>query len=264
MTLVRTDQPVVIAQFSDLHVTAPGRRNSDGIDTAAGLSRCIGHLGALDRVPDLLVLSGDLVDEGTVSEYQRLREMLNEVHVPVFLMPGNHDRRSPLRSIFFDHAYLGAAGRMFYHQDVRGLRLIMLDSLIEGRESGDLDDAQLKWFDGLLQAQPALPVLVLLHHPPVVTGFSRMDRISLAAESVARLCELFSGRPQVRAIFCGHLHRNVRAVCRGVPVSVCPSTAFQARLRLGRGHFEAASDEPPAYQLHYWDGQNLVTHTVTV
>ena len=264
MTPARADQPVVIAQFSDLHVTAPGRCNSDGIDTAAGLSRCIEHLGALDRVPDLLVLSGDLVDEGTVPEYQRLRNMLSRARIPVFLIPGNHDRRSPLRSIFFDHADLGAAGRMFYHQDVRGLRLIMLDSLIEGRESGDLDEAQLDWLDSLLQAEPALPVLVLLHHPPVVTGFSRMDRISLAADSVARLCELFSGRPQVHAIFCGHLHRNVRAVCRGVPVSVCPSTAFQARLRLGRGRFEAAPDEPPAYQLHYWDGQNLVTHTVTV
>jgi 3',5'-cyclic-AMP phosphodiesterase len=262
--MAAANQPVVIAQFSDLHVTLAGRRNSDGIDTAAGVSRCIVHLAALDVAPDLLVLSGDLVDEATVPEYRRLREMLDEVRIPVCLMPGNHDRRSAMREVFADHDYLGAAGRMFYHRDVRGLRLIALDSVIEGREGGDLDEAQLAWLDGLLRGEPGRPALVLLHHPPVPTGFSRMDRISVAAESAAGLGRVIAGHPQVRAVLCGHVHRSVQAVWHGVQVSVCPSAAFQARLHLGHGRFEAAPDEPPAYQLHYWDGRNLATHTLTV
>lgn len=264
MAAARADRPVVIAQFSDLHVTTAGRRNSYGIDTAAGLSRCIAHLAALDVAPDLLVLSGDLVDEGTASEYQRLRTMLDAVQIPLCMMPGNHDRRAPLRQVFADHAYLGAAGRMHYHRDVRGLRLIALDSVIEGREGGDLDEAQLQWLDGLLRDAPGQTALVLLHHPPVATGFSRMDRISVATESAAQLGRVIAGHPQVRAVLCGHVHRSVQAVWQGVQVSVCPSAAFQARLHLGRGRFEAALDEPPAYQLHYWDGRNLATHTVTV
>jgi Icc protein len=262
--MAAAEKPVVIAQFSDLHLTAEGRRNSDGIDTAARLSRCIAHFAALDVAPDLLVLSGDLVDAGTAPEYRRLRAMLDALRVPVCLMPGNHDRRAPLRQVFADHDYLGTEGRMFYHRDVRGLRLIALDSVIEGREGGDLDEAQLAWLDALLRGEPGLPVLMLLHHPPVATGFSRMDRISVAAESAARLGRVIAGAPQVRAVLCGHVHRSVQAVWQGVQVSVCPSAAFQARLHLGRGRFEAAPDEPPAYQLHYWDGHNLATHTVTV
>jgi 3',5'-cyclic AMP phosphodiesterase CpdA len=43
------EKPVVIAQFSDLHLTVEGRRNSYGIDTAAALSRCIAHLAGLAR-----------------------------------------------------------------------------------------------------------------------------------------------------------------------------------------------------------------------
>lgn len=264
MSAAHAERPVVIAQFSDLHVTVAGRRNSYGIDTAAGLSRCIEHLAALDVAPDLLVLSGDLVDEATVPEYERLRAMLEAVRIPLCLMPGNHDRRRPLRQVFADHAYLGVSGRMHYHRDVRGLRLIALDSVIEGREGGDLDEAQLQWLDGLLREAPGQATLVLLHHPPVATGFSRMDRISVAAESAAQLGSVIAGHPQVRAVLCGHVHRSVQAVWQGVQVSVCPSAAFQARLHLGRGRFEAAPDEPPAYQLHYWDGRNLATHTVTV
>lgn len=264
MQAAQSGRPVIIAQFSDLHVTAAGRRNPDGIDTAAAVSRCIAHLGALDVAPDLLVLSGDLTDEGTVPEYQRLRDMLAEVRIPVCLMPGNHDRRAPMRQVFAGHAYLGAAGRMFYHREVRGLRLIMLDSVIEGREGGDLDDAQLLWLEHLLHSEPAQPALVMLHHPPVVTGFSRMDRVSVAPEGVARFGELVAGHAQVKGVSCGHVHRSVQAVWQGVQVSVCPSAAFQARLRLGCGRFEPALHEPPAYLLHYWDGRHLATHTVTV
>lgn len=264
MAGAQAQPPVIIAQFSDLHVAVAGGRNSYGIDAAAGLARCIAHLGALDVAPDLLMLSGDLVDEGTAPEYQRLRTMLAAVRIPLCLMPGNHDRRAPLREVFADHACLGTAGRMFYHRDVRGLQLIMLDSVIEGRDGGDLDDAQLQWLDERLSGDAAQATLVFLHHPPVVTGFSRMDRISVEAGSAARLGRIIAGHAQVRAVLCGHVHRNVQTVWHGVPVSVCPSTAFQARLHLGRGRFEAAPDEPPAYQLHYWDGRHLATHTVTV
>jgi Icc protein len=268
MDAAAAGRAVVIAQFSDLHVMAAGR-NHFGVDAAAGLERCMAHLAGLDKAPDLLVASGDLVDEGTPAEYARLRELLSRVRVPLCLMPGNHDRRAPLRQAFADHDYLGQCGlneevRMYYYRDVRGLRIIALDSVIEGRDDGDLDAAQLQWLDYLLGRQPQQDVLVFLHHPPVVTGFSRMDRIAVAAESAERLGRIIAGHPQVRGVFCGHVHRCAQTAWHGTLVSVCPSTAFQARLRLGPGKFEAALDEPPAYQLHHWDGAVLVTHTVTV
>jgi 3',5'-cyclic-AMP phosphodiesterase len=259
---------VVIAQFSDLHVMAAGR-NYYGVDAAAGLEKCIAHLCALDVPPDLLVASGDLVDGGTPAEYARLRELLSRVRIPLCLMPGNHDRRAPLRQAFSDHDYLGQCGRnedgrIYYYRDVRGLRIIALDSVIEGRDDGDLDAAQLHWLDALLEEQPQQAALVFLHHPPVATGFSRMDRIAVAAQSAERLGRIIAGHPQVCGVLCGHVHRSAQAAWHGTLVSVCPSTAFQAKLRLGAGRFEAAMNEPPAYQLHHWDGAALVTHTVTV
>lgn len=256
------DKPVVIAQFSDLHVVAGGR-NHYGVDTVAGLQRCIAHLNALEAAPDLLVISGDLVDAGLPAEYIRLRALLSGVRMPLCLMPGNHDRRAPLRQAFPEHHYLGAGGRMHYHRDVRGLRVIALDSVVEGRDGGDLDAGQLEWLNGLLNDAPQQATLVFMHHPPVVTGFSRMDRIAIAPDGVAGLGRVLHDHPQVRAVLCGHVHRSAQAVWQGALVSICPSTAFQAQLRLGDGGFAAAQDEPPAYQLHYWDGAALVTHTMT-
>lgn len=256
-------RPVVIAQFSDLHVVA-GACDSYGVDTVSGLQRCIDHLRRLEFPVDLLVASGDLADLGVAEEYARLRELLAPVGVPLCLMPGNHDHRAPLRETFASHDWLGRSGRIHYHRDVRGLRVILLDSVIEDGDGGDLDDAQLQWLDALLAAEPALPVLLFLHHPPVATGFLRMDRIALAAESTQRLGTVIARHPQVKAIACGHVHRGVQCVWQGVPVSVCPSTAFQARLRLGEGRFDADPAAAPAYQLHYWDGRRLATHSVAV
>jgi len=257
-------KPVVIAQFSDLHVMTAGRRNRHGVDTAVGLRRCVEHLRALDVAPDLMVASGDLVEDGKPEEYRRLQQMLARLPVPLCLMPGNHDRRAPLREVFGDHDYLGDSGRIHYHRDVRGLRLIALDTVIEGRSGGDFDDTQLQWLDALLRDAPEQPALVFMHHPPVPTGFSRMDSIAIDAPSAQRLGEVIARHAQVRAVLCGHVHRSVQVAWQGTLVSVCPSTAFQARLRLGPGKFEASLDEPPSYQLHYWDGRHLATHTVTV
>ena len=255
-------QPVVIAQFSDLHVMAAGMQGRQGIDTSAGLARCIAHLQALDCRPDVLVASGDLVNTGTVDEYRRLRDLLDGLPCPLLLMPGNHDRRAALRQVFGDHAYLGGSGTMQYCHDVRGLRLLALDTVVEGEESGHLDDAQLRWLEHLLQQHPRQPAMIFMHHPPVPTGFPRMDGIALAESSAAQLARIVAAHPQVQAVACGHVHRSVQTVWQNICVTVCPSTAFQARLRLRSGPFEASLTEPPAYQMHRWDGAVLVTHTL--
>jgi len=256
------ERPVVIAQFSDLHVMTEGMLSRQGIDTSAGLARCIAHLQALECRPDVLLLSGDLVNDGTVAEYQRLRIVLGDLRMPLLLLPGNHDRRAALRQVFGDHDYLGSGGTMQYCRDVRGLRLIALDTVVEGEEGGGLDDAQLHWLEHLLLQHPQQPAMIFMHHPPVSTGFARMDGIALAKPSAARLARIVAAHPQVQAVACGHVHRSAQAAWQGIRVTVCPSTAFQARLRLGQGPFEASLTEPPAYQLHYWDGAALVTHTL--
>lgn len=254
---------VAIAQFSDLHVTGIGKTNAYGVNTEPGLRRCIARLKSLDTVPDVLVLSGDLVEDGKPAEYARLQELLAELSIPLLLLPGNHDRRDALRAAFPEHNELGRSGRIHYYRDVRGLRLIALDSVIEGREPGDLDEPQLQWLQTLLDSAPEQPAVLILHHPPVVTGFTRMDRISVEPQSVARLGAIVASSPQVRGVWCGHVHRSVQVGWQGATVSVSPSTAFQAKLRLGGGRFEPSADDPPAFLMHYWNGQDLATHTIT-
>jgi len=250
---------MLIAQFSDLHLTVPGTSLADGIDSTAGLRRCIDHLAALPKRPDLLLLSGDLAEHGAAAEYAALRGLLRTLDLPWLALPGNHDRREPLRAALGR----GGSGTLHAEHDLGGLRLFLLDTLVEGKDGGDLDEVQLDWLAQRLGIEPARPALIVLHHPPVASGSAEMDRIALAPHATRRLGDIVAACPAVQALLCGHLHRMLMTRWHGAALVVAPSTAFQARLRFGAGRFEPDLREPPAYLLHHWTGRCLMTHHVT-
>src|SRR5438552_7380816 len=121
---------MLIAQFSDLHITRPGTKVMGLVDTAQRLRDCMASLHALHPLPELLLLTGDLVDKYEPEEYGHLRELLAAITIPVYVMPGNHDRRDALRAAFPAHRYLGASGAINYVVEQGGLRIIALDSVI--------------------------------------------------------------------------------------------------------------------------------------
>lgn len=256
---------MIIAQISDLHVGEKGSLVYDRFDTGACLARCVQHILRLRPPPDAVLATGDLVDSGTDSEYRRLRELLAPLAMPVYLIPGNHDDRAALCSEFRDHAYLPRPGEpVRYAVEQYPVRLLALDTVVPGADGGALDAAQLDWLDAQLAVVSGRPVLIFMHHPPIKTGIRCMDEIGLDATSAGRLGTIVERHHQIERITCGHVHRGIQARWRGTTVSVCPSTAFQGILNLHADEFDAAADEPPAYQLHYWNGSELVTHTVSV
>ena len=77
--------------FSDLHIRDEGKTIL-GIDTFDRFVEGLSH--AQRRFPDAahLVLLGDLANSGKVSEYQRLKGVLDQIDLPYTLMCGNHDK----------------------------------------------------------------------------------------------------------------------------------------------------------------------------
>ena len=78
-----------------------------------------------------------------------------------------------------------------------------------------------------------------------------------------RLRATIERHPQVRLLVAGHQPRPIQPTIGATLVATCPSTGNQLKLDL---HPEraAAVDEPPAFQLHRWDGARFVPHTGTV
>jgi 3',5'-cyclic AMP phosphodiesterase CpdA len=153
----------------------------------------------------------------------------------------------------------GPVGRLCWALEDRPLRILALDTLVEGQSRGEVGPVQLDWLAAKLAAAPGRPTLVLLHHPPLPTGIDHMDRI--ACGDGPALGRLIAGHPQVERVLCGHVHRSIQWRWNGTLVSAAPSIAHQVRLDLRPGAPSGFDLEPPAFHLHLWrEGTGLVTH----
>jgi 3',5'-cyclic AMP phosphodiesterase CpdA len=219
----------ILAQLSDPHI----RVGPDDQGSAAALAKAVDAVLALDPLPDAVLVSGDLADGATAAEYDRVRELLTPLPMPVHVLPGNHDQ------LDWDGPYAA---------DVGELRLIGCDTTRPGRDDGRLD---LGWLEAQL-AQSMAPTIVAMHHPPLLTGIGGLDAIGLPALERAALAALLERSPHVRRVVAGHVHRAAFATLGGCAVVTCPGTNLQTKLEIGTPGFTIGSD-PPAFLVHTVD-----------
>ena len=127
---------MIVIQLSDPHILAPGELLYRRFDTAEFLARAVAEINGLDPLPDVAVVTGDLVDHGDPPEYEHLRALLAPLAMPVFVIPGNHDAREPLRAAFAADGYLPADGFLQYAIEDYPVWLIALDTLTPGEAGG--------------------------------------------------------------------------------------------------------------------------------
>lgn len=249
---------MLLVQMSDPHIVPEGELLLGGIDTATFLRDAVAHVNRLDPQPDLVLLTGDLVNEGRGEEYEHLAKLLEPLRAPFHLVPGNHDLTGVLRTSFPGHVHEGA-GRA--DGVIEGpLRIVTLDSSRYPEPGGSLDEAQLRWLRSTLEAAPDSPTVVAVHHPPFATGIVHMDTMALDADSSAGLAAVIADHPQVERVLSGHLHRMITRRFAGTLALTAPSTAHAVHLDLGEGR-AAWNHEPPAILLHLWTPtEGLVTH----
>src|SRR3954467_1190248 len=101
---------MLIAQITDLHIRPPGKKAYGVVDTEAMLRAAVASILAQPLKPDAVIASGDLTDCGLVEEYELLRDCLAPLPMPVYLIPGNHDRRENMRLVFGGNGYLPMTG----------------------------------------------------------------------------------------------------------------------------------------------------------
>ncbi|HET7574869.1 MAG TPA: phosphodiesterase [Solirubrobacterales bacterium] len=236
-------KPVLIAQLSDLHIGS----DWEGVDPVPGLERVIAAVGRLPNRVDGVVVTGDVAGDGRDEEYEIARELLGRFDVPVHVLPGNHDDRAGLRGAF----ELPGDGDepIDYAVEVRGVRILMLDSPVPGQDPGKLEAAQLDWLDRQLAEHPEAPTLLAMHHSPLPTGIDEWDEVNLVAEQRRALGEVVGRHGHLKAIVAGHLHRVAASVLGGTPVLSGPSTYLQS-LPDFVTEGVAWNGEPPAFALH--------------
>jgi 3',5'-cyclic-AMP phosphodiesterase len=248
---------MIIAHLSDLHLDDEPRAE----DRVAAVMAYLEGLAV-----DAVVVTGDIADHGTASEYARAAELLKHP-APVLVCPGNHDVRAAFRA-----GLLGlpaSDGPIDHAREVGGVLFALCDSTIPGRGAGFLADETLDWLDGVLSGGDG-PAFVAFHHPPVEVGVPLVDAIRQSGEE--RLASVLARHPRVVALLAGHVHTGASTTFAGVPLRIAPGVVSGSLLPVepgaDRGWDEGGPlefDRPPSLLLHVLhDDGRVTTHHRTV
>ena len=258
---------MLIAQLTDIHIGFDPETQPEELNRTR-FRATLARVFETPNAPDLLVLSGDLTDHGDADSFARIATLLADVPCPILPLVGNHDTREELLRAFPGCSQQN--GFVHYVVERDGLAVICLDTLEPGRHGGAFCADRRDWLRARLGALGGLPVLIFMHHPPVISGIDWMDPAPDETWLV-NFGEAVAGHEDhILAIHCGHLHRPLAARFRGIPLGVTPSVAPLVALDLSPIDQDRADNralittEPPTYALHRWDGRELVTHYETV
>ena len=252
---------MLIAQITDPHIGLKPGLLTGPVDPTGGLRRALAHVRSLQPAIDVLLLTGDLADSGQPRDYAEIATLLGEtLPAPadggprVLAVPGNHDLRANARQTLA-HAMPVAPDapgeHICLHVEHAGVHFIGLDSVVPGAPHGALGAEQLGWLQRQLAACADAPVVIFMHHPPLVSGMSAMDACGLL-HGRAELGRIVAAHGGVQLIAAGHMHRPIVGQLGGAPVVVAPSSSHQLALDLRPGAPVACRFEPPMIGLYRW------------
>lgn len=215
-----------LLQISDVHIKTDGLLYGR-LDTEAGLRAILDRVASSDFRPDALLVTGDLANWGETESYTWLRDTFNSYaekwSCEVIYTKGNHDvDPAAFRDALFDG--IPAADPIDRVSWVGELRIITLDSTIEGRHEGEFTESQLSWLSKTLEVPAAAGTIVVMHHPPIPSPSALLNAVGF--QNSAELADVVRGT-DVHMIVSGHCHYAGAGSLAGIPVWVSPAAIYE-------------------------------------
>ncbi len=224
--------PLYVVQMTDMHLFAKMRHKLLGVQTEATFQEALKTLQDFEPVPDVVLLTGDLSQDGSATSYKRLRDYLQAVPTQFYWLAGNHDRLSIMREVLASDAMPLKNGHHLSADKTwqrNNWAFVLLSSLVPGKDSGYLSDETLAFLDHELALASRSPttqhLAVCLHHPPFSVNSRWLDTTTLREPE--RLFAVLDRYPAVRAVIFGHIHQEWHSQRQQVQYFGCPSTCIQ-------------------------------------
>lgn len=230
--------PLRILHITDPHLHAQRDARMRGVNTDETLVATLAHALANPRRADLVLATGDLVQDETRAGYARFHDLLGDLGLPVYCLPGNHDDPVLMREM------LSAAPFQFCGVAEHGAwSLVMLNSFARQDDGGVLAPEELDLLESSLANSRSAHCLIALHHQPVPMGSRWLDSVPLRnADEFLAICDR---HPRIRGILWGHVHQASDRERRGVRLLSTPSTC--AQFKPASATF-ALDTRPPGYR----------------
>jgi 3',5'-cyclic-AMP phosphodiesterase len=184
---------MLIAQISDVHVGG-GRYRRELLTTA------IEEINAAE--PDLVVVAGDVTDDGFPDQYPLAREELSAIACrEIVFIPGNHDARN-VGYLLFEDTFGGRDSRRRLQLGGLAVSLVAVDSSKPDLDEGEIGREHYGWIAEGFAGPADLRVFTCHHHLMPIPGTGReRNQVRDAGDvlSLLRHCE-------VDLVLMGHRH----------------------------------------------------------
>jgi Icc protein len=214
--------PLLIAQLTDIHLFANLSKELLGLPTAKSFHAVLEQLQKLLPQLDMLLLTGDLSQDGKPESYQYLQDWLKPLQIPTYWLPGNHDQPLVMEQVL-NQAPISLQKSF----QAGGWQFLLLNSAVPGCVHGEVSPESLDWLDQQLQLTAQQPTLIGLHHPPFLVNSDWLDSSTL--QNSEELFEVIDRHSQVRLVVFGHIHQEFERSRHGVGYLGSPSTCVQFR-----------------------------------
>jgi len=246
------DKPLIIVQITDLHILAEEGLLMAGVETEKTFKQVLEHIHLTYHSIDLLLVTGDLVQNASQASYQRIFQALKNYSTPTVCLPGNHDDTDLMLKIIADKQVNCNKQSLF-----KSWHIICLNSKKPNANGGYLASSELTYLANALEKEPLLNTLIAVHHHPIPTESIWMDTMTI--ENSDELFAILKNHPQVKAISCGHIHQEIQSKKDNILIFGTPSTCFQFK-PLSESY--AVDDDKPGYRVFSLLSDGSVKSTV--
>lgn len=227
-----------VIQISDIHLFADQDKQLLGVPTRKSFHAVIDLLRNHTQQIDLIILSGDLSQDGSTETYAYIADTLKIFKVPTYWITGNHDNFEVMRKTYPRELIANQK-----HIVLKNWQLILLNSQKPGFVEGYLDTSQLQFLQECLQIHPDYFTAIFFHHHPVSIGCTWLEPLGL--HNAKELWEIVARFPKIKAVFFGHIHQQFEQIVNDIPIFSTPSTCFQFKPKQVQFALEKI---PPGYR----------------
>ena len=229
-----------IIQITDLHLGRDKNKVSFDVNTFNSAKQMLLHIKKYEGDSDLIIISGDISDDGSDASYSNLTELVKPIEIPFYLMPGNHDSVEKIREFSrFDNLN----SKLYFEEDP--WFVFMFNTKKNGSPNGYLKNDEIKVFKDILNKNRNKYFMVFLHHHPVKIGSPSMDKMII--ENAELLIDVIKKTKSVHGVSWGHVHNVYETRINNAQLFSTPSTCYQSKPKSET--FIIDENERPGYRV---------------
>ncbi len=224
------DSVANVLQLTDLHLFPDPDKMVAGVNCHDNFERCLSQAFSEDVRCDLIVVTGDLVNEVKTEIYDHIFARLDATGIPYVCIAGNHDVTDEIGEDlpFEQRKFVAHAPDTRLLSDFRvqlnHWQLLLLDSSVVGEVGGRLSSESLTWIEQRLKNHDD-PTVLALHHHVVPMQSEWIDNHLIAnSEQFWQTIQPFS---HVKSVISGHVHQEFAYKQDDIQIYATPSTCYQ-------------------------------------